>query len=79
MPTARSTGPARPWLVDLATAATVPSGAYTQAARTIEWSRLEPGVVDEKLYVRGVGVVKELAASGPREVAELVRYSAPSA
>jgi len=67
------------WLVDLATAATVPSRAYTHAARTIEWSRLEPGVVDEKLYVRGVGVVKELAASGPKEVAELVRYTVPSA
>jgi hypothetical protein len=31
--------------------------------------------VDEKLYVPGIGVVKELAASGPKEVAELVRFT----
>jgi hypothetical protein len=64
------------WLVDLASMVTVPAGSYTNAARTLEWSQLEPGVVDEKLYVPGIGVVKELAASGPKEVAELVRYTA---
>jgi len=63
------------WLVDMASTATVPAGAYTGAARTLEWSRLEPGVVDEKLYVPGIGVVKELAASGPKEVANLVSYT----
>ena len=56
---------------------TVPAGAFTDAARTIEWSRLEPGVIDEKFYVPGVGVVKELAASGPKEVATLSSYTAP--
>ena len=55
----------------------VPAGTFTHAARTLEWSRLEPGVIDEKFYVRGIGVVKELAASGPAEVARLTRFTAP--
>ena len=63
------------WLVELGAGVTVPAGSYTTAARTLEWSRLEPGVVDEKFYVPGIGVVKELAASGPREVAKLARYT----
>jgi hypothetical protein len=65
------------WLVDMASSTTVPAGAFKDAARTLEWSRLEPGVVDEKLYVPGIGVVKERAASGDTEVAELVRFTAP--
>jgi hypothetical protein len=65
------------WLVELGASVTVPAGSYSHAARTIEWSRLEPGVIDEKFYVPGVGVVKETAASGPKEVATLARYTAP--
>ena len=65
------------WLVELGAGVTVPAGAFTDAARTIEWSRLEPRVIDEKFYVPGVGVVKELAASGPKEVAVLSSYTAP--
>jgi hypothetical protein len=65
------------WLVDLASRVTVPRGSFADAARTLEWSRLEPGVIDEKFYVRGIGVVKELAASGPAEVARLTQFTAP--
>jgi hypothetical protein len=50
---------------------------YTDAARTLEWSRLEPSVIDEKFYVPGVGVVRESAAAGPKEVANLVRFVRP--
>jgi hypothetical protein len=64
------------WLVELGAGVTVPAGAYGDAARTLEWSRLEPGVVDEKFYAPGIGVVKELAASGAKEVARLARYRA---
>lgn len=64
------------WLVDLGAAVKVPAGSFATAARTLEWSRLEPGVIDEKFYVPGVGVVKELAASGPKEVAVLSGYTA---
>jgi hypothetical protein len=65
------------WLVDLTSSVRVPRGTFPHAARTLEWSRLEPGVIDEKFYVRGIGVVKELAASGPAEVARLTRFTAP--
>ncbi len=65
------------WLVALRQRLHVPAGTFTQAARTVEWSRLEPSVIDEKFYVPGVGVVKETAAQGPPEVATLVRMVHP--
>jgi len=65
------------WLVDLGQRVSVPYGSFRDAALTLEWSRLEPGVIDRKYYIRGVGVVKETAAQGPAEVAELVRYTHP--
>jgi hypothetical protein len=65
------------WLVDLGQRVSVPLGTYTHAALTLEWSRLEPGVIDRKYYVRGIGVVEETAAQGPPEVARLVRFTHP--
>jgi hypothetical protein len=65
------------WLVDLNQHVSVPFGAFRHAALTLEWSRLEPNVIDRKLYVRGIGVVSERAAQGPPEVAELVSFSHP--
>jgi hypothetical protein len=38
---------------------------------TLEWSALEPGVVDRKTYGWKVGIVSELAMSGPQEVWQL--------
>jgi hypothetical protein len=63
------------WLVDMATTLRVPFGSFTNAAHTIEWSRLEPSVIDEKFYVPGIGVVREVAAQGPTEFANLVSYT----
>jgi hypothetical protein len=51
---------------------TVPAGTYRHALRTREWTPLEPGVVDHKLYVRGIGLVAERSARGPREHADLI-------
>jgi hypothetical protein len=65
------------WLVALGQHVHVPLGSFTGAARTLEWSRLEPTVIDEKFYVPGVGVVRESAAAGPKEVASLVRFQRP--
>ncbi len=65
------------WLVDLGQRVTVPAGTFTHAALTLEWSRLEPNVIDRKDYVRGIGVVREQAAQGPAEVAGLVRFVHP--
>jgi hypothetical protein len=42
------------------------------ALLTEEWTPLEPGVLDHKLYVRGIGVVLEHTEHGGDEHAELV-------
>jgi hypothetical protein len=40
---------------------------------TKEWTPLEPGVLDHKTYVRGIGTVLELTVKGGDERLELVR------
>jgi hypothetical protein len=41
---------------------------------TKEWTPLEPGVIDHKYYVRGIGTVLEQTAKGPLERNELVSF-----
>ncbi len=41
------------------------------AVLTREWTPLEPGVIDHKLYVRGIGVVLEESVKGGNERLEL--------
>jgi hypothetical protein len=50
----------------------VPYGTFRHALRTEERTALEPAVVDNKYYVRGVGEVFEGAVKGPREILRLV-------
>jgi len=47
----------------------------TNAVLTKEWTPLEPGVVDHKLYVRGVGTVLEQTERGGSERNELVSFT----
>jgi hypothetical protein len=47
-------------------------GSFPHALRTAETTALEPGVLDNKLYVRGIGEVVEKAIKGPREKLVLV-------
>jgi hypothetical protein len=51
---------------------TVPFGTFAHALRTTETTALEPGVLDVKAYVRGIGEVVERAARGPVERLTLV-------
>jgi hypothetical protein len=51
---------------------TVRHGSFRNVLRTEERTDLEPGVVDNKYYVRGLGVVRELAVKGGTEVLQLV-------
>jgi hypothetical protein len=44
------------------------------ALLTKEWTPLEPGVIDHKFYVRGIGTVLERTAKGPLERNELVSF-----
>ena len=39
---------------------------------TKEWTPLEPGVIDHKMYVRGIGTVLEQSQRGPDERNELI-------
>ena len=51
---------------------TVPAGSFRHALRTRETTALEPGVVDNKYYVRGIGTVEEVTVKGPLEKLVLV-------
>ena len=59
-------------VIDRSARVTVPFGSFRHALRTAETNALEPGVLDNKYYVRGVGEVAELAVRGPREEFKLV-------
>ncbi|MBI5106547.1 MAG: hypothetical protein HZB46_16445 [Solirubrobacterales bacterium] len=49
---------------------------HAQAALlTREWTPLEPGVIDHKTYVRGIGTVLEQTVTGGDERSELVRIT----
>jgi hypothetical protein len=53
----------------------VPFGTFrARALMTEEWTPLEPGVLDAKWYVRGIGQVKEATLKGGDERAELVSF-----
>src|SRR5262249_40408904 len=60
------------WAVDRNAKVTVPYGTFRHALRTLETTALEPGVLDTKYYVRGIGQVAELSLKGPREQLRLV-------
>jgi hypothetical protein len=55
----------------------VPYVSSTRAVLTKEWTPLEPGTLDHKYYVRGIGNVKEVTVKGPLERSELVSVQRP--
>jgi hypothetical protein len=61
-------------ILDRSTRVSVPYVSTRHALRTKEWTPLEPGVVDNKYYVRGVGTVDELAVRGGNEHLRLVSF-----
>jgi hypothetical protein len=63
------------WIVQRHTTVTVPYGRLDHVVRTLEWSRLEPGVVGVKFYAPGLGIVRERALSGGVEILELVEVT----
>ena len=72
-------GHAEDWFVvlQMGVPVTVPYGAFPGALVTAEWTPLEPGMLGEKVYVKGIGLVKELDVTGSDEVLELVRVTTP--
>jgi hypothetical protein len=49
-----------------------PTSGRPTGLLTKEWSPLEPGVIDHKMYTRGIGNVYEQTQKGPSERAELL-------
>ena len=54
-------------VVSLDASVSVPYISSRHALLTKEWTPLEPGVIDHKLYVRGIGTVKEETVKGGSE------------
>ena len=65
------------WIVSLGESVAVPYGPFSNALLTLEWTRLEPKVIDKKFYASGIGLVLEASASGPNERAGLVSIAKP--
>lgn len=65
------------WVLSLDNALTVPYGRLHHVLRTMEWTPLEPDVIDQKYYAPGIGLVSEIAVAGDDEFAELVRFEIP--
>jgi hypothetical protein len=61
------------WIVNRGTSASVPYGTLHDVLTTLEFARIEPKVVDQKVYAPGVGIALEVAVSGPPEIAKLVK------
>ena len=53
----------------------VPFKDFGDALLTKEWTPLEPGVLDHKVYARGIGTVLEQTVEGGDERNELVAFS----
>jgi hypothetical protein len=62
-------------VVSLHTAVSVPYTSSAKAMLTQEWTPLEPGTVDHKLYLRGIGTVLEQTVKGGVERAALVSFT----
>jgi hypothetical protein len=60
-------------VISLTATVHVPFGDFQNALRTKEWTPLEPDVLDNKFYVRGVGQVREVSVKGAKEQLELVK------
>jgi len=58
-------------VVSLTDHTTVPYGSFDTALRTEESTTLEPEILDNKYYVRGVGQVLEVQVKGPPPIEKL--------
>ena len=61
-------------VLSLSASVRVPYTSSPHALLTKEWTPLEPGVIDHKLYVRGIGMVEERTVKGGDERGSLVSF-----
>jgi hypothetical protein len=59
-------------VVSLDESVTVPQGSFDQVLKTEEWTPLQPKLLENKFYARGVGVVLERLIKGGEEVLRLI-------
>ena len=64
-------------IVDLHASVKTPYVSSSDALKTEEFSLLEPGVLDNKYYVRDIGLVREQTIQGGSDVLELVSVTRP--
>jgi hypothetical protein len=62
-------------VLSLDESATVPAGAYTNVLKTREHTALEPDVVEEKLYAKGVGEVAATQTAGGTSIEKLLEFT----
>jgi hypothetical protein len=60
-------------VVSMSASIKVPYGSFTGALQTRETTALDPGVVDAKYYVKGIGQVAEESLKGPKETSFLAK------
>lgn len=65
------------WILSRGGELTVPYGTVQDVLRTMEFSPLEPKVVDKKIYGPGVGIVQEMTVAGGQETSVLVKVLRP--
>jgi hypothetical protein len=63
------------WVVGRGGSVTVPYGTLHNVLTTLEATRIEPGLIDQKIYAPGIGIVSERALTGPTEYSKLVRVT----
>jgi len=63
--------------VDLHASVKTPYVSSNDAVKTEEFSLLDPDVLDDKYYVRGIGLVREQTIEGGSDVLDLVSLSRP--
>ena len=61
-------------VLDRSARVSVPYVSSRHAVKTKEWTPLEPGILEHKYYVRGVGDVKEVTVKGPKERLRLISF-----
>ena len=59
-------------VLEIGESLTVPYGTFSNCLRTLEYSLLEPGAEENKIYAPGVGLLRALGTKGGSEVEDLV-------
>ncbi len=65
------------WIVQKEVTVRTPLRRFHHALRSMEWSRLEPHVMSQKMYARGIGIISEKDLSGGHETFHVVSVQRP--